>query len=68
MTNRDWLFGLPLEDQIAWMNAEHEDGGADTCRYTDDESIFMLTCDCCGHGMTYRPRYCPNCGRKEVGA
>lgn len=22
-TNRDWLFSLPLEEQYAWMNAEH---------------------------------------------
>ena len=23
MTNRDWLFSLPLEEQIAWMESEH---------------------------------------------
>lgn len=23
MNNRDWLFSLPLEEQYAWMNAEH---------------------------------------------
>ena len=25
-TNRDWLFSLPLEEQLAWMNAEHVEG------------------------------------------
>ena len=29
MTNRDWLFSLPLDDQVAWMNAEHQDGTLD---------------------------------------
>ena len=24
-TNRDWLFSLPLEEQYAWMNAEHQE-------------------------------------------
>lgn len=28
-TNRDWLFSLPLEEQYAWMNAEHQDGNLD---------------------------------------
>lgn len=28
-TNRDWLFSLPLEEQYAWMNAEHQDGTLD---------------------------------------
>ena len=23
-TNRDWLFSLPLDEQLAWMNAEHD--------------------------------------------
>ena len=29
ISNRDWLFSLPLEEQIAWMNAEHQDGTLD---------------------------------------
>ena len=28
-TNRDWLFSLPLEEQYAWMSAEHQDGTLD---------------------------------------
>ena len=28
-TNREWLFSLPLEEQYAWMNAEHQDGTLD---------------------------------------
>lgn len=28
-TNRDWLFSLPLDEQYAWMNAEHQDGTLD---------------------------------------
>lgn len=28
-SNRDWLFSLPLDEQIAWMNAEHQDGTLD---------------------------------------
>lgn len=24
-TNKEWLFSLPLEEQIAWLNAEHVD-------------------------------------------
>lgn len=28
-TNRDWLFSLPLEDQYAWMNAEHQERALD---------------------------------------
>ena len=29
ISNRDWLFSLPLEEQYAWMNAEHQDGTLD---------------------------------------
>ena len=29
MTNRDWLFSLPLEEQYAWMNAEHQEQALD---------------------------------------
>ena len=29
ISNRDWLFSLPLDEQIAWMNAEHQDGTLD---------------------------------------
>lgn len=25
-SNRDWLFSLPLDEQLAWMNAEHVEG------------------------------------------
>lgn len=28
-TNRDWLFSLPLEEQYAWMNAEHQERALD---------------------------------------
>ena len=28
-TNRDWLFLLPLEEQYAWMNAEHQEPNPD---------------------------------------
>ena len=29
MTNRDWLFSLPLEEQIAWMESEHSEPNPD---------------------------------------
>jgi hypothetical protein len=29
MNNRDWLFSLPLEEQYAWMNAEHQEPNPD---------------------------------------
>ena len=28
-TNRDWLFSLPLEEQLAWMSAEHQEPNPD---------------------------------------
>lgn len=28
-TNKDWLFSLPLEEQYAWMNAEHQEPNPD---------------------------------------
>ena len=30
-TNKDWLFSLPLDEQLAWMNAEHVEGVEREC-------------------------------------
>lgn len=44
-TNRDWLFSLPLEEQYAWMNAEHQDGtlDGDTAAQDADSRELILT-------------------------
>ena len=42
-TNKDWLFSLPLEEQIAWMNAEHEpDYVRDTLADYQEQRIAKL--------------------------
>lgn len=28
-TNGEWLFSKPFDEQVAWMNAEHQDGTLD---------------------------------------
>lgn len=42
-TNRDWLFSLPLEEQYAWMNAEHQDGTLDGDTAALEAKIAELT-------------------------
>ena len=44
-TNRDWLFSLPLEEQYAWMNAEHQDGTLDGDTAALNAKIAELTAE-----------------------
>lgn len=42
-TNRDWLFSLPLEEQIAWMESEHYEPKAD---YAYEDMLWADDPDC----------------------
>ena len=47
-TNKEWLFSLPLDEQIAWMNQEHVEGengilDGDTAAENADSRELILT-------------------------
>ena len=44
-TNRDWLFSLPLEEQYAWMNAEHQERALDGDTAALEAKIAELTAE-----------------------
>ena len=44
-TNGEWLFSKPFDEQVAWMNAEHQDGTLDGDTAALNAKIAELTAE-----------------------
>lgn len=45
ITNGEWLFSKPFDEQVAWMNAEHQDGTLDGDTASLNARIAELTAE-----------------------